>query len=381
MKLLQTIRQIRRNLMHYHPSVEVLVSRSALLHNLHQYRKIHPDLLVAPVLKSNAYGHGLIQVASILDNEEIPFFVLDSLYEAMILRHEGIKSPILVIGYTQADNIRHAKLPDIAFTITSLEQLRDVANKVKSQTIIHLKVDTGMHRQGILPRQIPEAIKIIQADRHLCLEGICSHLADTENSDQAFTRTQIKTWQEAVEALRCQFPNIRYFHTLASPGVSFGYQAEGNVARIGKGLYGLDPSPTSPLDLVPVLRVRSLISSVRTLPVGECVGYGMTFKTKRETTVATVPAGYFEGINRRLSNRGCFKIDRHFCPIVGRVSMNITSIDVTDVPGVRLNDEVLLISDNRKDRNCLENIATLADTIPLDILVHIPQHLRRTVVE
>jgi len=127
--------------------------------------------------------------------------------------------------------------------------------------------------------------------------------------------------------------------------------------------------------------MKSIISSVKTIQAGEYVGYGITYKAERTTLIATVPAGYFEGVDRRLSNCGFFKIGDNYCPIVGRVSMNITSIDVTSAPNIKLGDQVTIISNKRDDRNSVENIAKLTQTIPYEILIHIPQHLRRIVIE
>ena len=134
-------------------------------------------------------ARGLVPVARILDKENIAFFVLDSLHEAMILRNEGIKSEILIIGYTQPENIKNTKLNHIAFTITSLEQLQEIAKTISSTVKIHLKIDTGMHRQGILPEQINDSINIIKTNKFLHLEGICSHFADADSIDEAFTKS------------------------------------------------------------------------------------------------------------------------------------------------------------------------------------------------
>jgi alanine racemase len=379
MKILRILKNIQKRLANYNPSVEILISRQKLLSNLKEYQNKYPNLLIAPVLKSNAYGHGLVPVAEILDKEKIVFFVLDSLHEAMILRRAGIKSEILVIGYTQAENIKNSKFSGIAFTITSLEQLQEAVKIISAPVKIHLKIDTGMHRQGITPEQIEEAIKIIKACKYLKLEGICSHLADADNADDNFTKGQLEKWKKIILIFKNNFSTIKYFHVLATAGAIYGNQDAGNVLRLGLGLYGIDSSPKKELNLQLVLQMRSLVSSLKKISAREAVGYNATYKIKEDAMIATVPAGYFEGVDRRLSNCGFFKIRDVFCPIAGRVSMNITSIDVTDVPEIKLNDEVILISDNKDDKNSVENIAKLAETIPWEILVHLPQHLRRKI--
>lgn len=380
MKLLNFLRKIKKHFLHYDPSVEVLISKDRLIENLKEYQTKYPNFLFAPVLKSNAYGHGLLEIAQILDKEKIAFFVLDSLYEAMVLRNNGIKTDILVIGYTQLKNIINSKLPRVAFTITGLEQLQEIAKAVKVKIKIHLKVDTGMHRQGILFEQIKEAIDIIKNNKFLNLEGVCSHFADADNIEENFTKNQIEEWKKAIVLFKENFQTIKFFHISATAGVLYNEQSDGNVVRLGLGLYGINSSPIVKLNLKPILQVRSLISSLKTVKAGDSIGYNTTYQIKQPGVIATVPMGYFEGIDRKLSNCGFFKVNETYCPIVGRVSMNITSIDVSAIPNIRLDDEVVVISNNREDKNSVENIAKTIQTIPWEIFVHIPAHLRRNIV-
>jgi alanine racemase len=380
MRLIRFLRKIQRRFIHYSPSVKIFISRKKIKHNLQKYQKKYPQKLFAPVLKSNAYGHGLIPVAQILDQEKIAFFVLDSLYEAIILRKNGIKSKILIIGYTLLENIIHSKLSLVSFTITSLEQLKRVSKKANKKIKIHLKIDTGMHRQGILLNQVKEAIKIIKANSFLELEGICSHFAEADNPDKTFTKSQIKKWEEIVSLFKKNFSLIKFFHISATAGTFYSPQISENVIRLGIGLYGINPSPLNKLDLKPALEMESLITSLRKLPPGEYIGYQTSYQTQKSCLIATVPVGYFEGVDRRLSNQGFFKIGSHFCPIVGRVSMNITSLDVSSLPEIKLNDKVKIISSNPNDKNSIENIAYLSQTIPYEILVHLPPHLRRSII-
>lgn len=379
MKLFEFLRKIKKCLTRYHPNVEVLISKANLLNNLKEYQQQYPKLLFAPVLKSNAYGHGLVQIAQILDKEKIAFIVVDSLYEAMILRNNSIKSEILIIGYTRSENIKNTKLSRLAFTITSLEQLQKIVEIISSKIKIHLKIDTGMHRQGILFNQINEAINIIKTNKFLCLEGVCSHFADADNVDETFTKSQIEQWEKIVLLFKQNFQTIKFFHIIATTGIFYSKQIHGNVARLGIGLYGINPSPFVKLNLKPVLQMQSIISSLKTISIGEGVGYNVIYKAAQATKIATVSVGYFEGVDRRLSNCGFFKINNNYCPIIGRVSMNITSIDVSAVPNIKLDDSVTIISDQKEDKNSVENIAKLMQTIPYEILVHIPQHLRRKI--
>jgi len=379
MKILSYIRNIKKSFSSHRPLIEVLIHRERLLHNLRVFQRKYPKQQIAPVLKSNAYGHGLVPVAKILDRQKIAFLVVDSIFEAVALVKEGIKSKILVVGYTRPSEIKRNRYKNVAFTITNFDQLEKMSKGLKSKQLFHLKIDTGMHRQGILTAEIPAAIAKINTNKNIILEGLCSHFCSADSPDQKYCQFQIKNWKNVVSILKKNFPYLKYFH-LAATGGSFYTPADTNVIRLGMGLYGIDPSPNRKLNLQPALELKTIVSGIKTVQRGECVGYGLTFKAKREMKAATVPAGYFEGVDRRLSNRGCYKIGARFCPIIGRVSMNISEIDVTKVPNIKVGDPVTLISCQKGDPNSAQALAKLCDTIPYDILVHIPQHLRRTVM-
>ncbi len=360
------------------PLITLRISRSKLIGNLQAYRKRYPGLAFAPVLKSNAYGHGLGVVAEIFDGQHAPFLVVDSFYEAAALRGRGVTSAVLVVGYVRPESIARGNLRNIAFTVTSLDHLRAIARVVSSRTVLHWKVDTGMRRQGILPEEVDEALTLARGNSHLVLEGLCSHFADADNEDATFTESQIVKWNEIVEKVQAAVPALRYWHIAATAGIRHG-KAKANVARLGLGLYGLAPT-FAPPGMMPALSMRSIITSIRELKPGEGVGYNLTYRAGKSMKIATVPAGYFEGVDRRLSNRGSFLVRGVACPIVGRVSMNITSIDVTAVPDIREGDEVTIISDREGDDNTVKAVAEHVGTIPWEILVHIPGHLRREMV-
>jgi alanine racemase len=379
MRLLPFLRKMRRSFSSYKPLIEVLISRDAIVHNLAAYQKAALPAQIAPVIKSNAYGHGLFEIAHILDTQDVPFIVVDSLYEARMLRHDGIKKSLLVIGYTPTENIHNSLPKNTAVTVGALEQIAALAT-TKSPVPLHVKIDTGMHRQGIMPEDIPAAIQILKAARNITLLGICSHLADSDNEDPAFTKKQIAVWDSAVAQFKKEFPSLKYWHLAASAGIRYNAQIHANVGRLGKGLYGINPVPSWPIDLRPALEMRSIISAIRTLPAGERIGYSGTFETPREMRVATIPVGYYEGTDRRLSNKGVYLVNGISCPIVGRVSMNISSIDISAVPQAKVGDPVIIISANREAPNSTENIAKLCDTISYEILVHIPTHLSRKIV-
>ena len=301
----------------------------------------------------------------------------------------------------------------MAFTVTNLETLRAIteveinqySSSIKKHFFnllrlrfrpklvhIHLKIDTGMHRQGILPEEIPLAIALLKGDekdragkKHpIVLEGICSHLSDADNIDESFTESQTHTWNKVVEQFRHEFKHLKYIHLSATDGHRLTHDIAANVSRLGIGLYGLSENPfiTSRLNLRPILEVKTIITVIKKLQEGEVTGYGNTFKATHDMTIATIPVGYFEGFDRRLSNNGIILVGKNRipCPILGRVSMNIITIDVSNVPNIKISDEVTAISSNSSDENSIVNIAKKCGTISYEIAVHIPAHLKRVVV-
>jgi len=398
------LRWLSRRRFPYEPLITVQISRSRLIHNLNEFRKLAPNRQVAPVLKSNAYGHGLLEIASLLKDEQAPFFIVDSYFEAVALRSQRIKTPILIIGYTRPETIVRSGLRDTAFTITSMEILRMFAGKKPPcpeehdsdgfdplsippthAVRIHLKIDTGMHRQGILPEEADEAIEIIKGNKQLFLEGICTHLCDADNADASFTESQISVWNRTVKKFREAFPSLKYIHASATDGHEFTQDIEATVSRLGIGLYGLSENQAlkEKLDLQPVMKMKTIITGLKRLKNGETVGYGNTFTAERDMTIATIPVGYYEGLDRRLSNNGFVQVgpNQSICPIIGRVSMNITSIDVSGAPGIKAGAEAIVISDISTDLNSIESLAKRIGSITYEMAVRIPAHLKRVVVD
>jgi alanine racemase len=374
----------------YETLIKIEISESRLLNNLKEFAALAPGNRIAPVLKSNAYGHGLLEVAQILQNARkttgvnIPFFVVDSYFEAVALRAKGIKNHLLIIGYTRPETITRSRLFKSSFTVASLETLRSIGSP-RHFIRIHLKLDTGMRRQGILPEEIDEAIQIIKNNPSLYLEGICSHLSDSDNLDQSFSETQIGIWNNAVRKIKNFFPNIKYIHLCATYGHKFSNECDANVSRLGIGLYGLaDGTSISPkLNILPVLGMKTIITGTKKLKAGETVGYNNTFQAQKDMVIATIPVGYYEGLDRRVSNSGSVLLGSERIPsnIVGKVSMNITTIDITKIKNAKIGTPVVVISNDPKDANSINSMAKKYNEITYELAVHIPAHLKRIVVE
>jgi len=375
------IRKFRKSLTDYEPLVRIKISRSALLHNYEVFSNIQSDIKIAPVLKSNAYGHGLIPVAKILDEKSVPFFVVDSYYEALMLRNENIKTPILVIGYSFLSNIIKNTDKNIIFTLSTPHQVREIAETLKQPQIFHIKCDTGMNRQGIRYEDIDYVISLIQSNKNINIDGVCSHLADADVENSLHVERQKTIWNTVVPIFRSKFNAIRYFHISATAGTQYIKQFDANVVRLGIGLYGFDPVPERKLNLIPALEMFSVVVGIKTIKRGDFVGYNATFSADQEMKIAIIPVGYFEGIDRRLSNSGTIYIQNIVCPIIGRVSMNMVSVDVSSVFNIKEEDEVCVISKELSNKNSVTSIAGLCGTIPYEILVRIPERLRREVID
>ena len=202
---------ISRKRFPYEPLIRLEISKHAIVNNLNEFSKLAPNGHIAPVLKSNAYGHGLFEIAKILERYRhtikkarntdgtgtIPFFVIDSYFEAVALRSQGIKTPLLIVGYCRPDIILNSRLNNVAFTIGSIESLQELED-TERPIPIHLKIDTGMHRQGILVEEIQKTIELLAENPYIIIQGICTHLSDADNDDPSFTEGQINMWNRCV---------------------------------------------------------------------------------------------------------------------------------------------------------------------------------------
>ena len=239
-----------------------------------------------------------------------------------------------------------------------------------------------MRRQGILPEGFEKAGQLLKANANLQLEGVCSHLSDADGESEDFTINQIREWNKIVEKSKKTFDSIKYFHISATKGVKFlnkrDYAVISNCVRLGIGLLGIEDGEG--LGLTPAMRMETVLSGIKKIRKGDKVGYNVTFEAPSDMTIATVPVGYYEGVDRRLSNKGVVEVAGIKCPIIGRVSMNISSIGISNVKDPKVGDKVVVISEKKEDPNSVLNIAKTCGTIPHEILIHIPSSLRKRIV-
>lgn len=361
----------------------ISIDQAKLISNYRYLQLLSPKLQIAPVLKSNAYGHGIVEIGQIVDRLNPPFICVDSLHEAYRLQKAGIKTPILIMGYIDPENLRFKKLP-FEYAVYSLNYLKAI-HRYQPQAKIHLKVDTGMHRMGIKVSELDQFLKQLKKISDLKVEGLMSHLAMTHGP---LFELQLKNFQLAQKKLKKHGIYVARSDLAASLAASEAILDSkvrakiakvSNLIRVGKALYGYSLTVDDP-NLQPILTLATTIAQIKQLKKGEMIGYDSTFKAKKPMTMAVLPIGYFDGVDRRLSNCGLVKIASIYCPIVGRVSMNITTIDVSKVPEVRVGDEVIVYSPDPKDKNSISKTADICGTIPHEVLIHLASSTNRIVV-
>ena len=353
----------------YQPLNTIEISKKNLISNLKYLKKINKNIKISPVLKSNAYGHGLVQIARILDSLNCPYFCVDSIYEAYELLKVGIKTKILIMGYIDPENLKVKNLP-FDYCVSDLKLLQ-VINDFQLLAGVHLFIDTGMHREGIPIDQLPIYLKQLERLPNIKITGVMSHFASADEKNNPLNKTQIKDFQKAIDLFKKAGYNPKYIHIQNSDGFLSLHTRSGsvNMARIGLELYKS------------VLSLKTKIIQIKKLRKGDKVGYSGTFTTKKHMVLGILPVGYFDGVDRRLSNKGFVTINGVACPIVGLVSMNITTVDLSSVTNPFIGQEVVVYSNNPKDPNSIENSTQICKTIPYEILVHLAPTTKRVIVQ
>jgi len=366
----------RKHKYNYENLVNINIYKDNLLFNYTYFKKL-TKLLVAPVLKSNAYGHGLILTAKVFDKFLLPFFVVDNYSEAFILNNEKIKNKILIAGYTDIKNILQNKLKNTIYSVGNIEQLNSLIINCFKKTYIDIKVDTGMNRQGLVLNDYLQILIKIKENKNLVLHGVFSHLADINN--KLLLKMQIKNWN-LIQAYTNKFYSNVVYHLGSTSSAGIVNTFKSNVLRLGLGLYGYDPNLINSTDIMPALEIISILTNIKMVNKGDFIGYNSTFKANEHMVLGTVPVGYYEGVDLRLSNSGFFYYKLTPCKIVGRVSMNISIFDITNINKPKISEKIEIISKNKYNKNSVINICKQINTIPYEILVKIPLNLKRNIL-
>lgn len=367
----------------------VEVSKSAIKHNLAQFKRlIGRRVLLMPVVKSNAYGHGMIEVAKICNSDKnVARICVANLDEALTLIKNGIKKPIIILSFYELDKhrLKIAIKNKIVFPVYREDQiiiLNKIAKELKTNALLHLKVDTGTTRVGILPKQALTYAKKISQLPNLYLEGIWSHFASSE-SDPIFTHEQLDTFINTLEEINKQGIEISTRHFACSASTTLHPDTHFNAVRVGLSTYGLYPDEKSrkKILLKPALSLNTKIVQLKIVPANTTVSYGRTYKTKKITKIAILPVGYWDGIDRKLSNRGEMLVRGKKCPILGRVCMNLTMIDVTNVKGVEVGDKVTIIGRQEKSVVSADDLTRIIGTINYEVVDRINPLIPRITVK
>lgn len=330
------------------------------------------------VLKANAYGHGAVELAKRLDANRVAMIATALLEESLELRRAGITLPLLVLGPVSESQVREAVDHDITLGIPGPEELELACNVAKERDVrVQLKLDSGMGRMGIVESELARAIELVRAAPRLQIDAIYTHFAKADAIDDPFTTEQIARFRAMVATLKEAGVDAPLHHLSNSAGTMRGLIEPGDYVRVGLTLYGAEPLEGAVSKLEPVMRWRTAVARLKELPAGHAVGYGATFTTKRPSRIATLPVGYADGYNRLFSNKGEVLIRGRRAPVVGRVSMDLVTVDVTDLPDVRLGDEVVLMGDELT----VEELAAKLGTIPYEVLCSVGARVPRLYVD
>ncbi len=361
----------------------VEIHHGRLLNNLKLIMKQLPHRNILAVVKANAYGHGLIPVARTLakqSNLRPKFFGITSIEEALQLKRAGIKIPSLILGNIfPFSNLEHAIKNDIRVTVASLESARmceHYGKKLRRKVHAHAKIDTGMGRIGVSAAKGVEFVRSISGFKHVELEGLYTHFSDSAE-DREFTQKQIGLFAELVRRLKAEGISIPYIHSANSAGIYRYGESHFSLARPGISLYGILPMREHDMPLEPILEWKSRIVFLKDVPAGTPISYARTFTTRRPSRIATAAFGYADGFRRSFSNKAQVLVNGSRAPVLGRVTMDMTMLDVTDIPGVRVGDEVVILGRQGKGNISVWELADWAGTSPYEIFCGISARVPR----
>ncbi len=371
----------------FHPTFAT-VDLTALSRNLSQIRKcLAPGCAVMPVIKANAYGHGAVETARALIRQEVHHLAVFSIEEAIVLRQAGLDGSIVILGPCfpqQVENLIAYNLTPVVSDRSLLEVLAHAARSRRSPYPIHLKIETGMNRLGLTHNDLETLINKDTFPASLRLEGLMSHLADSDGDHCNETDLQIARFSKALTVVRNAGYDVPLVHLSNSAGIIRFPSAHYTMVRPGIMLYGYHTLPSTVLarELQPVLSLMTRIAQLRLLRAGDRVSYNGTFIACRPTRIAVLPIGYADGLNRRLSNRGVVLLRGQRVPIVGLVCMDMVMVDVTTVPDAVVGDEVVVIGRQGGEKITAKDIAEWTGTIPYEVLCaispRVPRHYRHS---
>lgn len=360
------------------------ISIAAIAHNL-GYVKSRCEAQVLAVVKADAYGHGMARVAKGLAGQPgLLGFGVALAEEGLDLRLAGIGGPILVLNGVYGGAHRRVLDADLWPVVYDIDEVRAFAEAADGPFGVHLKVDTGMSRLGVPFYELDAFLDALDGVPNARLDGVMTHLASAdvdEDAAGAQTFEQLARFEQAMSAIRARGHAPKWVHAANSAGTLRFPRAQYDMVRTGVVLYGVSPDGQVDAQLKPAMRLRSEVIALRHLRPGDAVGYNGTFVAERPLRLATVPVGYGDGIMRTLSNRGSMLVGGMRCPIVGNVSMDLTTLDVSEVEGVSVGDEVVILGEQGDEVIHAEELAGWAGTIGYEVLTNISRRVPRVYVD
>ncbi len=359
------------------------VDLGALAYNYHQLRQLAPpSVKFLAVVKADAYGHGAIPVSKKMEELGTDFLGVATVKEGVELRNGGIKKPILVLSgiyQEDAEEVLDYQLTPMVYRLEIAEALSAAARKKGKKIPVHIKVDTGMGRIGVFFEEAPVFANRMRRFGNLEIEGVASHFSTADEGNSSFTEEQLKRFSRTIEEMKKLDIDPPFCHIANSAALVNLPAAYFTLVRPGIMLYGSYPSPSlkTKVSLRQVMSWKSRIADLKKVPVGYPISYGRTFVTERPSFIAAIPVGYADGYNRLLSNRGEVLIKGRRAPVVGRVCMDWTMVDVTAIPGVEVGDEVVLMGSQSGQEITPEEMGEWIGTISYEILCSVGKRVQR----
>ena len=363
--------------------------------NLDFFRKIIPkNTELSMVVKANAYGHGLKEIAELAQKNGIQSYCVHTLDEALFLRKWGQNQNVLILGPVPPGRLgevikNNFRLviydPDVPSTLNS------IAVDMDQSVRIHLKLETGTYRQGINPEDVELLLEKLKRTPQIILEGVYTHFANIEDTtDHSYAFSQLQSFKDITKRIQQDYPNIKK-HTACSAAALLFSETHFDMVRLGISTYGLWPSCETFVSykikhtknredvLRPILSWKARVGQVKSVPTNQFIGYGCSFQTTRETQLAVLPIGYADGYSRGLSNQAFVLLHGRRAPVRGRVCMNLIMVDITDIPDVRPEDEAVLIGKQGKESISVDFLASLAGTINYEFITRINGQIPRII--
>lgn len=357
------------------------IDLGAIARNVREIRRVTQERArVMVAVKANGYGHGAVKVSETALLNGATDLGVARIQEGLELRQAGITAPILIFGYVSAESVQQLLDHRLIPTVSSLEhavELAGAADAIGQSLPIHVKVDTGMGRLGLpgcglnLEDSVAQAFLRITQLKGVEVKGLYTHFATADHRDKQYAQRQFECFNALCARLRQAGFELPLLHAANSGAIIDMPETHLDMVRVGISVYGLYPSDEvdrSKIDLKPAMALKARIIHLKQVPAGTCISYGCTYKTNAPTTIATVPVGYADGYNRRLSNRGAMLVGGHKVPVVGPVCMDLTMVDVGSVPEVNVGDEVVLIGRQGQGAITADEVAGLLDTINYEVV-------------